>query len=167
MLIILTSLTLEQKLFGILSVLTRLLRMIRITTKEWFLGRHLWIQPILGFHMTSRPPCWSPVQILQELNSIIMQTFSLFSLKNMAVDHVTNNKHSCDKRVNYLFVFIWHLSVAAFPWFVFPILKVLIVLKLTGTDWKGYGLKESCGEGTPTIGWQRLSYFGWKTKVLN
>ena len=44
---------------------------------------------ILGFYMTSRPPCWSTDQILQEFNFIIMQKISM---KNMAVDHVSENQ---------------------------------------------------------------------------
>ena len=45
------------------------------------------VETILGFYMTSRPPCWCPQTkkrrpcwcpdpILRELNSVIMQTFS-------------------------------------------------------------------------------------------
>ena len=50
------------------------------------------ISHILGFHMTSRLPCWCPDPILRELNSVIMQTFSLFSLKTMAFDHGSENQ---------------------------------------------------------------------------
>ena len=39
-----------------------------------------------------RPPCWSPYPILWELNSIVMQTFSLFLLRNVAVDHVSETQ---------------------------------------------------------------------------
>ena len=43
---------------------------------------------ILGFHMTSRPPCWCPDQILREFNSIIMQTLTFVFVE----------KHGCWSR---------------------------------------------------------------------
>ena len=55
--------------------------------------------PIIGFHMTSRPPCWcpkqrkgghvgAPTQSSGNLTLLLCKRFLLFSLKNMAVDHV-------------------------------------------------------------------------------
>ena len=41
---ILTSLTFKQKFFWILFVVTRLVRIISIKTKEWLLSCHLWIR---------------------------------------------------------------------------------------------------------------------------
>ena len=48
--------------------------------------------PYLCPQTIKRRPCWCPDPILRELNAIIMQTFSLFSLKNMAVDHVSETQ---------------------------------------------------------------------------
>ena len=58
---------------------------------------------ILGFHMTSRPPCWCPKQrkgghvgaptkSSGNLTLLLGKRFLLFSLKNMAVDHVSENQ---------------------------------------------------------------------------
>ena len=58
---------------------------------------------ILGFHMTSRPPCWCPKQrkgghvgvatkSSGNLTLLLCKRFLLFSLKNMAVDHVSENQ---------------------------------------------------------------------------
>ena len=58
---------------------------------------------ILGFHMTSRPPCWCPKQrkgghvgaptkSSGNLTLLLCKSFLLFSLKNMAVDHVSENQ---------------------------------------------------------------------------
>ena len=47
-------------------------------------------QHILGFHMTSRPPCPDP--ILWELTSIIMQAFSFAFIEKMAVEHVSETQ---------------------------------------------------------------------------
>ena len=58
---------------------------------------------ILGFHMTSRPPCWCPKQRKSghigaptkssgNLTLLLCKRFLLFSLKNMAVDHVSENQ---------------------------------------------------------------------------
>ena len=68
---------------------------------------------ILGFHMTSRPPCWCPKQrkgghvgaptkSSGNLTLLLCKRFLLFSLKNMAVDHVSENQqfryHCCSFR---------------------------------------------------------------------
>ena len=64
-----------------------------------FLGK----EKILGFHMTSRPPCWCPKQrkgghvgaptkSSGNLTLLLCKRFLLFSLKNMAVDHVSENQ---------------------------------------------------------------------------
>ena len=61
------------------------------------------VQDILGFHMTSRPPCWCPKQrkgghvgapskSSGNWNLLLCKRFLLFSLKNMAVDHVSENQ---------------------------------------------------------------------------
>ena len=61
------------------------------------------IKTILGFHMTSRPPCWCPKQrkgghvgaptkSSGNLTLLLCKRFLLFSLKNMAVDHVSENQ---------------------------------------------------------------------------
>ena len=61
---------------------------------------------ILGFHMTSRPPCWCPKQrkgghvgaptkSSGNLTLLLCKRFLLFSLKNMAVDHVSENQQLC------------------------------------------------------------------------
>ena len=55
--------------------------------------------PYLCPQTIKRRPCWCPDPI-RELNSIIMQTFSLFSLKNMAVDHVSETQE-------FLIRFLW------------------------------------------------------------
>ena len=58
---------------------------------------------ILGFHMTSRPPCWCPKQrkgghvgaptkSSGNLTLLLCKRFLLFSLKNMTVDHVSENQ---------------------------------------------------------------------------
>ena len=58
---------------------------------------------ILGFHMTSRPPYWCPKQrkgghfgaptkSSGNLTLLLCKRFLLFSLKNMAVDHVSENQ---------------------------------------------------------------------------
>ena len=58
---------------------------------------------ILGFHMTSRPPCWCPKQrkgghvgaptkSSGNLTLFLCKRYLLFSLKNMAVDHVSENQ---------------------------------------------------------------------------
>ena len=62
---------------------------------------------ILGFHMTSRPPCWCPKQrkgghvgaptkSSGNLTLLLCKRFLLFSLKNMAVDHVSENQQLKD-----------------------------------------------------------------------
>ena len=54
------------------------------------------------FHVTSRRPCWCPWTkerqpywcpqlIVRELNSILMQTFSFVLVKNVLIDHVSEN----------------------------------------------------------------------------
>ena len=61
------------------------------------------VNSILGFHMTSRPPCWCPKQrkgghvgaptkSSGNLTILLCKRFLLFSLKNMAVDHVSENQ---------------------------------------------------------------------------
>ena len=56
-----------------------------------------------SFHMTSRPPCWCPKQrkgghvgaptkSSGNLTVLLCKRFLLFSLKNMAVDHVSENQ---------------------------------------------------------------------------
>ena len=58
---------------------------------------------ILGFHMTSRPPCWcpkqrkgghvgAPIKSSGNLTLLLCKRFLLFSLKNMAVDDVSENQ---------------------------------------------------------------------------
>ena len=58
---------------------------------------------ILGFHMTSRPPYWypkqrkgghvgAPTKSSGNLTLLLCKRFLLFSLKNMAVDHVSENQ---------------------------------------------------------------------------
>ena len=58
---------------------------------------------ILGFHMTSRPPyrcpkqrkgghVGAPTKSSGNLNLLLCKRFLLFSLKNMAVDHVSENQ---------------------------------------------------------------------------
>ena len=58
---------------------------------------------ILGFHMTSPPPCWcpkqregghvgAPMKSSGNLTLLLCKRFLLFSLKNMAVDHVSENQ---------------------------------------------------------------------------
>ena len=65
---------------------------------------------ILGFHMTSRPPCWCPKQrkgghvgaptkSSGNLTLLLCKRFLLFSLKNMAVDHVSENQQFFQKRI--------------------------------------------------------------------
>ena len=73
------------------------------------------LYPILGFHMTSRPPCWCPDQILWEFNSIIMQTLPFVSLKNMAVDHVSENQQFLSPGLRFfvlcICVIMWHSNL--------------------------------------------------------
>ena len=58
---------------------------------------------MLGFHMTSRPPCWCPKQgkgghvgaptkSSGNLSLLLWKRFLLFSLKSMAVDHKSENQ---------------------------------------------------------------------------
>ena len=67
---------------------------------------------ILGFHMTSRPPCWCPKQrkvghvgaptkSSGNLTLLLCKRFLLFSLKNMAVDHVSENQQYRDIFVRF------------------------------------------------------------------
>ena len=63
------------------------------------------MQGILGFQMTSRPPCWCPKQRkgghVADVGAptkssgnltLLCKRFLLFSLKNMAVDQVSENQ---------------------------------------------------------------------------
>ena len=74
------------------------------------------IPPILGFHMTSRPPCWCPKQrkgghvddptkSSGNLTLLLCKCFLLFSSKNMAVDHVSENQQFAlgEDALNFLY----------------------------------------------------------------
>ena len=68
-----TSLTFKQEFFWILFVLTRLVRMISLKTKEWLLSCHLWIRSI-GDDLRSCIPQKSiefyPLYVLKVLSDV-------------------------------------------------------------------------------------------------
>ena len=99
------------------SVLDKLWRRVLVR----FLG--IKTSTILGFHMTSRPPCWCPKQrkgghvgapTKSSGNSTLLlcKRFLLFSLKNMAVDHVSENQqYVWYALTNYLIWCVIHVKL--------------------------------------------------------